>query len=404
MHSNSAENRPKSPSIRLGLFIMKNKLALTIIIFSVVAACKRKNPQTNTFKITRIASYPVGKHTLRFSYKYPYLAFITREVYNKKIDGYNFSHALTIVKLPGFDTVFVLKEVNLEWFELWKINNDTIMGFIGDGLPEKGPAWEYFKNIRFVKILPGKGILYDTILFVANGKMGGTKHMQIVSNGKKDYLMFDYDFQLHLLEISGLKYLGHTKERSLCLRMLDFKNHKMYVSVVGSRLAGHGNDLYAGNVNIDNMKVEDLLPVFEDSVRNVYGVAGFYDRNHFVFTAGDGVFAHHVYTYYKGKSKLVFSFPDNTIPFIAGGQVGKYGVFLITLGRPLSFYSYKASVGVVFKGQLIFLDSIPLPDSITFIYPPRFYSLDKDNGLFILDLFSKRWPVDSLLMIKINSR
>ncbi|GEM_PF-5169337 len=380
----------RKPQHSLGLFIF--------VILSFLYGCGRSH--TDISFSSKISSYAVGKHTIRYSYKYPYLAIITRKVFERSIKGkYNFTHYLTIVKLPDFDTVFIKNKLNLEWFELWKIKNDTIFGFMGDGIPRRGPVWEYFKNIRMVKIVPGKGIVHDTVLFVANGQMGGTKHMWIVSNGKMEYLMFDYDFKLHLIDISNLKYIGNIKERSLFLKNLEFKGSRMFISVVGSKIPGHGNDLYEGVVRVDRMRLIDLKPVFVDSIRNVYGVVAFGDKNNFLFTAGDGMFAHHIYAYYKGQYKIIFSFPDNTIPFITGGPLNSYGVFLATLGKPLSFYSEKAVIGLVYKDELLSINNLPLPDSITFIYPPRYYALAKNGGVFILDVFSKYWNTDSIFLI-----
>lgn len=377
---------------------MKRNTLFFIVLF-ILAGCNGYR-ENYYFKVDGISIYPVGKHTVRYSYKYPYLSLITREVYkNKKIKVYNFSHVLTIVKLPKFDTIFSLKKINLEWFLIWKVKFDTIFGFMGDGVPEKGPVWEYYKNIKLVKILPSKGIVYDTLLFVANGKMGGIKHMKILENGETEYLMFDYDFHAHLIELPSLKYLGYTREWSLYLEPLYFSKDNLFVSIVGARLPGHGNDLYIGKINIKNMKVEKLMPVFLDSIRNVYGVVGFSDKNNFVFTAGDGTFAHHIYAYYKKRYRLVFSFYENTIPFITGTRIGKCNVFVASLGHPSSFYTYKVFLGVVKEDSLISLNEIKLQDKADFIYPPL---LEKDgkNGALLFSVYNKDQQTDNLYIIK----
>lgn len=370
---------------------------LSILIFG----CGSKNKE-NTFRIENVISYPVGKHTLRYSYNNSYLSLITRKVYKKKIDGYNFSHVLNIVKLPDFDTVFTFKKINLEWFELWKIKADTIMGFMGDGVPDKGPIWEYFKNIRFVKIVPKKGIVYDSVIFVARGKMGGVQRMMIVGNSSNQYLMFHYDFQLHLIELPSLEYLGHTKKRTLFLSPIYLVKDKMFISIVGSQLPGHSNDLYLGVVDIKEMKVTKMIPVFEDSIRNVYGVVGFSNKDNFMFTAGDGMFAHHIYAFYKGKYKLVFSFTENTIPFLSGGCIDGCNIFVVNLGHLSSFHSYRTMIGQIDKDSLLALQEVSLPPNVDFIYPPSLYPINKNRAALIISVFNREWSSDTLYFIKLS--
>ena len=373
-------------------------LFFPIVLFATIGCNSQK--KTYHFKLDSINTYDVGKHTIRYSYKYPYLSFITRAVYKKKkVKGYNFEHILTIVELPGFDTVYTLKKVNLEWFEIWKIDKDTIFGFMGDGVPQKGPVWEYFKDIRFVKILPTQGLVYDTLLFKANGQMGGIRHMEIISNKEKDYLMFYYDLRVHLIELPSLRYLGHTQEITLYPKSIYFNKNKLFVSIVDSRLAGHSNDLYIGEVNINNMQIEKMYPIFLDSVRNVYGVVGFSDKNNFIFTAGDGMFAHHIYAFYKKRYRVIFSFPDNTIPFITGGRIEHCNVFAASLGHPSSYYTYKIAFGILNRDSLVSLKELPLKGKADFIYPAKFYKY-KNKVILIFDVYNKKQKYDKLYIIE----